>query len=360
MATYNRLNPEDTAVSTDKIVSNTWSDNTNIQIHNFTSSVQATVSTATSQANFFIEVFSSASNQSTTANVDGEGPVQYTLSYGHKAGSGSLNFTSTAGALGNTATKCIYRQYAQLVYGDEGSNFVFDGYEADDIFVINVARGRYKHALKAGSLNLKLNDGTIAPHAAVFTDDSVTQTGSAVVTNLGRQFNIVSGSDGVMSGSLLTQTGHITSFGSVDSGSFGFAYPDAGILIFNGAALRKLSFDANTFGKGTSAATEKTAEGMFSAIQGGASFELDSEERVSSQYMFVRVKNGEYNYSSNPSYIDGNGNLNNTTMVDSPTTYITTVGLYNDDNNLLAVAKLSQPLKKDFTTEALIRIKLDY
>ena len=76
--------------------------------------------------------------------------------------------------------------------------------------------------------------------------------------------------------------------------------------------------------------------------------------------MFVRVKNSEFNYSSNPSYIDTNGNLNNTTMADSPTSYITTVGLYNDDNNLLAVTKLSQPLKKDFTTEALIRIKLDY
>lgn len=358
MATYNRLNPEDTAVSTDKIVSNTWSDNTNIQIHNFTSSVQATVSTATSQANFFIEVFSSASNQSAAANVDGEGPVQYTISYGHKAGSGSLEFTPTAGALGNTATKCIYRQYAQLVYGDEGSNFVFNGYEANDIFVINVARGRYKHALKAGSLNLKLDDGSITPHAAVFTDDSVTQTGSAVVTNLGRQFNLVSGSDGVMLGSTLTQVSAPNS--NIGSGSFGFVYPEAGIIIFNGEALRQNGFNASTFVEGTAAATQNIANDMFSAIQGGASFELDSEERVSSQYMFVRVKNGEYNYSSNPSYIDGNGNLNNTTMVDSPTTYITTVGLYNDDNNLLAVAKLSQPLKKDFTTEALIRIKLDY
>jgi len=47
-------------------------------------------------------------------------------------------------------------------------------------------------------------------------------------------------------------------------------------------------------------------------------------------------------------------------MVDNPTTYITTVGLYNDANELLAVAKLSQPLTKDFTKEALIKVKLDY
>ena len=163
-----------------------------------------------------------------------------------------------------------------------------------------------------------------------------------------------------MSGSLLTQTGHITSFGSVDSGSFGFAYPDAGILIFNGAALRKLSFDANTFGKGTAAATEKTAEGMFSAIKEGASFELDSEERVSSQYMFVRVKNGEFNYSSNPTYTSNSKIRVKSDSEDMPVSYITSVGLYSSDGALLAVGKLSEPLKKEPSVEYTLRARLDY
>ena len=152
-------------------------------------------------------------------------------------------------------------------------------------------------------------------------------------------------------GSSLNQT-------SAGSGSFGFFYPEAGILIFNGEALRNVK--ESFYLEGTTATTQKRNEVLFNAIADGASFELDAEEKVSSQYMFVRVKNSEFNYSSNPSYIDVNGNLNNTTMADSPTTYITTVGLYNDDNNLLAVVKLSQPLKKDFTTETLIRVKLDY
>ena len=47
-------------------------------------------------------------------------------------------------------------------------------------------------------------------------------------------------------------------------------------------------------------------------------------------------------------------------MVNNPQAYITSVGLYNDTNDLLAIAKLSKPLLKDFTKEALIRIKLDY
>ena len=47
-------------------------------------------------------------------------------------------------------------------------------------------------------------------------------------------------------------------------------------------------------------------------------------------------------------------------MIDNPKTFITTIGLYNDNNDLVAVAKLSQPITKDFTKEALVRVKLDY
>ncbi len=64
--------------------------------------------------------------------------------------------------------------------------------------------------------------------------------------------------------------------------------------------------------------------------------------------------------TTNPSIIDSNGNLLYTSLVNNPQTYVTTVGLYNDNNELLAIAKLSKPLVKDFTKEALVRIKLDY
>ena len=77
--------------------------------------------------------------------------------------------------------------------------------------------------------------------------------------------------------------------------------------------------------------------------------------------MFARARNAEFNYSTNPSNITGSaGNLRWGTMINQPQAFITTVGLYNDSNECLAVAKLSKPLVKDFTKEALIRIKLDY
>ncbi len=86
-----------------------------------------------------------------------------------------------------------------------------------------------------------------------------------------------------------------------------------------------------------------------------------SSEQVKSTYYFVRVKNAEYNYSNNPSYVTGSlGELFFNTFIQDPQVYITTVGLYNNRRELLATAKLSQPLLKNYTREALIKVKLDF
>ena len=86
-----------------------------------------------------------------------------------------------------------------------------------------------------------------------------------------------------------------------------------------------------------------------------------SSEQVKSTYYFVRVKNAEYNYSNNPSFVTGSlGELFFKTMIQDPQIYITTVGLYNRRRELLATAKLSQPLLKNYTREALIKVKLDF
>ena len=86
---------------------------------------------------------------------------------------------------------------------------------------------------------------------------------------------------------------------------------------------------------------------LFNALKNAAHFIVDSEERITSQYYFTRVKNFEFNYTTNPSFIDNNGSLNFTTMIDMPRVYITTVGLYNDDNELLAIGKPAMPIKNE-------------
>jgi hypothetical protein len=86
-----------------------------------------------------------------------------------------------------------------------------------------------------------------------------------------------------------------------------------------------------------------------------------NSEKVTSTHYFVRIKNAEYNFSNNPSYVTGSvGQIAQSTFIGDPKTYITTVGLYNDRQELLAVAKLSKPLLKSFQREALIRVKLDF
>jgi hypothetical protein len=93
----------------------------------------------------------------------------------------------------------------------------------------------------------------------------------------------------------------------------------------------------------------------------GWGFYARNSEKITSTHYFVRIKNAEYNFSNNTSYVTGSvGQISQTSFIGDPKTYITTVGLYNDSQELLAVAKLSKPLLKSFQREALVRVKLDF
>jgi hypothetical protein len=93
---------------------------------------------------------------------------------------------------------------------------------------------------------------------------------------------------------------------------------------------------------------------------------IQCSEFIPSIQYYIRVKNKEFNYSNNPTYTyDGTdgvhpaGYIYNPNFITNPQTYITTVGLYNDSNELIAVAKLSRPLVKSFLSEALLKIRID-
>jgi hypothetical protein len=336
MATYTRFSPDDVVITTEKVFTSTWTNNTNKLTTVFTASadnpsVGSNFSTPSSSGQYFINV------HNTSVGTTSE--IQYSISYGNKVGSGSENFHAGANADGFNSSKAIYSQYRSMVYGDETRDFTFGSTTPDDIIVINISRARYKQALRLGSLNLKFSNNV----KTNLTDDSITNSGSAVITNAGRQYNIVTGSSGVAQSTTTT---------------YGFLYPDAGFMVLNGDAIGDVTNGLNTLNFITSSNTQ----GANHALTLGqiSEFELDTQENISSQFYFVRAKNKEFNYTTNPSFIDSRGNLNYTSMIDNPVSYITTVGLYNDANELLAVAKLSQPIIKDFTKEALIKVKLDY
>ena len=111
---------------------------------------------------------------------------------------------------------------------------------------------------------------------------------------------------------------------------------------------------------------------LYAAISGGgaiarASGEEDSgflarnSETVTSTFYFCRIKNAEYNFSNNPTFVTGGiGEFSQPQFIGDPKTYVTTVGLYNDRQELLAVAKTSKPILKSFVNEVTMRVKLDF
>ena len=349
MATYTQFSNNDTVNSIDRVYASAWSGNTNdLLATHYSSSTQYTTSTATSSGAFHMEIYNEDPAVSSSAEV------QYSIAYGSLTGKGGLEFNTNTGAENITSTKAIYSQYRNLVFGgDETQNFSFNGYTPDDIYIINVNRARYKNALRMGNLALQLSGST---RLLKLTDDSVTTSGSAnaIRAGVGREFNIVSGSNGIRQGDSNT---YVT-----NSGSYGYAYPDAGFIILNADAL-----DATVADNGIVLATTVTDNNesknpikLQNALKLGGSFVLDSQEDIASKYYWVRVMNQDFNYTTNDSFTTNDGTLTFDSMIDNPQTYITTVGLYNDNQDLLAVAKLSQPLPKNFTKESLIKVKLDY
>ena len=289
---------------------------------------------------------------------------QFSIAWGHRLGSGS----SAAGTLNDSPSRAIYSQYRLLLLNPGDTTFTFgNGESSDSIYAVNFNRARIKDKLDPGNWQINLgNLSGSAPNNA-HTGSNVSYLGTSVIkliddsgqtqeTNLtaaGRVFNIVSGTitDGVHN--------------STAPKYYGLAYPDMGMLILNGYAMNaSASFNVVS---GSNVAGDNAWK-LYTAISGAMSanrvtnaMQARNEETVTSTHFFVRIKNGEYNFSNNPTFTTGSvGEFAQATFIGDPKTYITTVGMYNDRQELLSVAKLSQPIQKSFSNEALIKVKLDF
>jgi len=333
---FKRLDPEDISISAESVVAPLFSNGAKYLTSFHTASNQV----ASSNGKFYFEVYNQDPNPGAATATTAI--AQFSIAYGHKSGNGSDDYNGSE--TGKSPTSTIYGQYRNLVFGDEDTDFTFGTVAQDDFFAISFDRARYKEKLLPGSFNLKLTNGSNTLH---LTDNSKDITSISFV-DAGRVFEIVSGSNG----SAHSGTGYTT-----NQGSYGKFLPDVGIALLNASALNLSAPEGINIGIADDSDNLKR---FFSAISTGASGSIQSEETVSSNFVFVRVRNSEFNYSTNPSNITGSGELRHDVMINSPQAYITAVGLYNDSNDLLGIAKLSRPLLKDFTKEALIRIKLDY
>ena len=324
---FKRLDPEDFLVSSDTVTSTVWSDETP-RLQTF-----FTASTTSTNDEYYKNVYK------TSARSD----IQFALAYGDKLGSGSAQFNDLVA--GKTPTRTVYGQFRNLIYGDENADFNFGGTTSETFWAISVERARYKEKLLPASLNLQISGS----YDLELTDNSKLVSVDTFL-ECGRVYQLISGSDGT---SYDGGTGY-----SADQGSYGLFLPDIATVILNPLAISS-SIEVEVSRSLDAAGQNITT--IFNAISGAAHFEVNSEETLSSDYVFVRARNSEFNYSENPSYISGStGDVLFSSLINTPQSYMTTVGLYNDTNELLAVAKLSKPLLKDFTKETLLRVKLDF
>jgi hypothetical protein len=319
-----RYATDDSVISSETVVRGMWTNDTASLTTFFTSS--------TSTSSYYLNVY----------NTQATSSLQFAVQYAHVSGSGSAPLNTSVAS--NTPTRIVYGQYRSLIYNDENASFVFGTQTSPNFTVINIARSRYKESIKPGSLTLRLSGSGAGLTTLVLTDDSIASGSITNYIGSNRYYSLVSGSAGA-----------VTSSRAGASGSYGLLFPDLGVILLNSSALAQTSSEG-----GINLATGSVA--LYNAISGSgaSSFTLQSEETVSSRYFFTRVKNSDFNYTTNPSIINNSGSLLYDTLINNPQTYVTTVGMYNDNNELLAVAKLSRPLLKDFTKEALIRVKLDF
>jgi hypothetical protein len=322
----------------------------------FTSSTQAT---STSGKYYYM-------SYKTSPATDPAAEVQFAVAYGHLFGSGSPSLSVNDNSV--VETKATYTQYRTLLLDPNDTYFTFlnsagTGYDSDAIYVINLNRARFREKMDAQNWSLQLSGSN---GLFTFIDDSGKKFNDAAGST-GRVFNVVEGDLQLGTGNEATTTTTTAPNGQ----GYGLFYPDQGLIILNptalGSKLGNVLF-SNPIGSGegslSGAVTNNSSaynhSRLFSAIKLGGDFEARRTENISTQHFFVRATNREFNYSNNPTFANEAGVFTEKSFEVDPNVYVTTVGLYNDSNELVAVAKTSQPIPKSFSKELLIKVKIDF
>ena len=332
------LDSEDFAFGVDSVASPAWSNYSASLTSFYTSPVQQD----TAIDSYYTNVYNF---NPATSNTKAE--IQFSIAYGDIGGSGSLWYSAATPGLSPTST--IYKQFVNLLLGEDENNFFDFGTStpAKGFFAITINRSHYKQSILPGSIQLR----GLTDDPDIYITDNSKLTSSLAFTNAGRRYTLGSGSFG---------DGEMPS--SVTTGVYGYIYPDVGIILLNPASLSE-DIQTNAWERNDNSNITNNARNLVSYI---TQFTLQSQETIPSAYIFCRARNNEFNFSTHPNFISTTRNITGSSgailndFIETPSTYITSVGLYNDNHDLLAVAKLSKPLKKDFTLEALIRVKLDF
>ena len=274
----------------------------------------------------------------------------------------TMGFSSDSSLSGSSAHTEVpqkiqmYNQLSQMLVGhdttgsilqfDEDGDLLAGGTKLKECVFLSFSRLLVKDEIKKSSVQLVLGQGDFtSPFSSTVT---ISDYGA---TNEYRT-NSPSGEYGILYSS------------SAPSGPVGLVFYQAGIMVLT----------ASVFGPSTSFHVSGTTNQTVSEALSGSSIQdvsntirrriqdidFNNTVELNSTIYFCRINHNEFNYSSNPTYLSESKIRVKDTSIDSPVSYITTVGLYSSDNELLAVAKLSEPLKKTPENELILRVRLDY
>ena len=335
------------------------------------------------------------------------GMFQSVFDYPHLSSSANHLFDLTFGYSANSAFSAstnrvqqekkinIYNQMAQLLAGHDVDGNIKEftwgpgGETMRECVFVNLSRLLTKDEIKKGSFELQFGTGSFdkpfgGEHAStadrghqVIKRPAVTTTGldEYYTDSPAGEYALLSGSKLKRAGLIYYQAGIVVLTASLlrhPSGSWkgGITTTYTHDAPHDPANLMELSSSDHhrTSGAGLGASEFTLAVMTGSAISASCNdfrhrikkISFNNTTELHSSIYYIRANHNQFNYSSNPTYLSSSQIRVKTSTTESPITYITTVGLYSADNELLAVAKLSEPLKKTPETDLTLRVRLDY
>ena len=260
----------------------------------------------------------------------------FDITYGEATGS-AYNIASTATS-SNTEKVKIHRQFAAMLLGNPDGRFTINSVTRNEAIFVVFKRNILKDELKKGTVALTIN--STAP-----TQYTASDGGAA------SNFKQTVGGDYAP----LKYNGTGSEVGQV--------WYQAGVLVLP----PDLCWGAITLWSGSKTLINLESSGTINQLVDGfrnhvEQIQVNNQTNLQSSVYFCRALNNEFNYSSNPTFTDDQGLIRVTSGSNILTTqtYITTVGLYDENDNLLAVGKTNKPILKSPQTEAILRLRLDY
>jgi hypothetical protein len=268
----------------------------------------------------------------------------------------SSPLSGTSGVTMESKKINMYNQFSQVLLGFTGSGNTIRDFELDttldqtgsmkESLFINFSRLLYKDEIKKGTVSLVLGTGSWAdPFALTKTLSDASASATAGTANT------MGGDYGVL-------------YSAADDTARGVVFYQAGLIVLSTSSWDSIPL----FNSGSDYGYTITDSLVSASISGSCdalrhrikNISFNNTTEINSTIYFCRIPSNKYNYSSNPTYISSSQIVVKNVASDTPVSYVTTIGLYNGNNQLLATAKLSEPLRKDPNNEITLRVRLDY